>query len=92
MNDNNHISENIKKIISLKFTNSSINVTNYDANVSIVIISQLFEKKSLIERHTMVYNILKHMIDSKEIHSLSLKTYTMNEYMKKSNGKIINKW
>jgi BolA protein len=42
--------------------------------------SPLFEGKSLLERHRMVYAALENEIASEAIHALSLKTLTPSEW------------
>jgi len=51
------------------------------AHLSITIVSSDFDGKSLIERHRLVYKGLKPMIKN-EIHALSLKTHTLDEWQK----------
>ncbi|MGG6295409.1 BolA family protein [Leptolyngbya sp. AN02str] len=41
-----------------------------------VIVSSLFEGKSLIQQHQMVYKAVNQAMSSEAIHALSLKTYT----------------
>ena len=45
----------------------------------LIIVSDDFKKISLINRHRLIYNILKKLI-KKEIHALSIKAHTIEEY------------
>jgi acid stress-induced BolA-like protein IbaG/YrbA len=47
-----------------------------------VVISPVFEGKMMIEQHRMVYGLFKSEIDSNEVHALTLKTYTPQQYSK----------
>tara|TARA_B100001250_G_scaffold412237_1_gene442925 strand:+ start:666 stop:950 length:285 start_codon:yes stop_codon:yes gene_type:complete len=47
-----------------------------------LIVSDDFDNKSLIERHRLIYNLLGKYI-RKEIHAISIKALTKNEYIKK---------
>ncbi len=47
---------------------------------SVVVVSDAFKGKSLIERHRQVYDALSEL--SSEIHALAIKTYTVEELEK----------
>lgn len=53
----------------------------------VTVVSPVFEGKSLIQRHQMVYNALGDMM-REEIHALSMKVFTPSEYRAK--GKPIH--
>lgn len=55
------------------------------AHLQMLIVSSGFEQKSLLDRHKMVYLALADMI-KKDIHALSLKTYTLNEWNQLKKG------
>lgn len=44
------------------------------------IISRLFEGKSLVDQHQMVYGVLREALGSERIHALALKTYTPEQW------------
>ena len=54
--------------------------THFDA----VIVSDVFNDQSMIKQHQLVYSALGNMMQS-EIHALSIKTYTPDEWSKKNN-------
>jgi len=62
-------------------TKQHINHENYNGggHYKMIIVSDAFKKSTLLKRHKMIYNILNKMI-KKEIHALSLKTLTIQEY------------
>ena len=47
-----------------------------------LIVSSAFQGKSMIEQQRMVMGILKSEIDSNEVHALTMKTYTPEQYEK----------
>lgn len=47
---------------------------------SAVIVSSAFEGKRLIGRHQMVYRTLGQRMQTDEVHALSMKTYTPDEW------------
>ena len=69
-------------------TKNHINHTNYDGggHFKMIIVSNEFLGYSLLERHQLIYKILNSMI-KKEIHALSLKTLTINEYNNKKEAR-----
>ncbi|MBC7397903.1 MAG: BolA family transcriptional regulator [Bdellovibrionales bacterium] len=48
----------------------------------VTIISPAFAGKSMVEQQRMVMGILKTEIDSNEVHALSMKTYTPEQFQK----------
>ncbi|QJC36508.1 BolA/IbaG family iron-sulfur metabolism protein [Enterobacteriaceae endosymbiont of Donacia simplex] len=76
------------KPIYLKINNTSQNHDNKKNNflithLEIIIVSNLFNNKSLITRHRLIYHIIGNKF--KNIHSLSLNTYTLSEWKKFKN-------
>ena len=56
--------------------------THFDA----VIVSDVFNGQSMIKQHQQVYSALGNMMQG-EIHALSIKTYTPDEWNQKNNIK-----
>ncbi len=50
------------------------------------IISPAFVGKIMIEQHRMVYDLFKTEVDSGEVHALTIKTYTPEQFERKKNG------
>ncbi len=49
---------------------------------SAVIVSPAFAGKMMMEQHRMVYGLFPSEIQSNEVHALSIKTYTPEQYAK----------
>ena len=45
-----------------------------------MVVSSIFEEKIMIEQHRAVLDLFQKEIDSGELHALSLKTYTPEQY------------
>jgi len=45
-----------------------------------VIVSPVFAGKMMIEQHRMVYGLVQAEVDSGEVHALTLKTFTPEQY------------
>ena len=73
-------SDDIKILIETSIRDA-VAIVSSDDNVHFeaVVISPAFSEKSLIQRHQMVYGCLGSAMGN-EIHALSLKTYTNNEW------------
>tara|TARA_B100001250_G_C19680066_1_gene735435 strand:- start:465 stop:707 length:243 start_codon:yes stop_codon:yes gene_type:complete len=75
----NLIKEMIKKAIS------NANVEVYDTtgtadHFKVIVIADIFEGMSLINRHKLIYKILNKYV-TKEIHALQMVTQTNKEYL-----------
>jgi len=62
-------------------TDKHIHHKNYNdgKHFHLEVVSDIFNNMSILSRHKMIYNILNKMIRN-EIHALSLKTLTIQEY------------
>ncbi|CAL4324555.1 BolA/IbaG family iron-sulfur metabolism protein [Buchnera aphidicola] len=56
------------------------------SHFKIIIISDKFIKKSLIIRHKEVYTLLSSVIDTYNIHGISIHTYTKEEFKNMKNN------
>lgn len=59
-----------------------MDLTGTEDHYQAVVVSPLFQGKLSIERHRIVMDLLKEEIDSGEVHALTLKTYTPEQYSK----------
>ncbi|NIH16518.1 MAG: BolA/IbaG family iron-sulfur metabolism protein [Buchnera aphidicola (Periphyllus lyropictus)] len=78
------------KIKKIKITNQSSvhkNLKKKYSHFKIIIISNYFFRKEILERHRTIYNILSKEIKNK-IHGIELYTYTEKEWNIKKNKKI----
>jgi stress-induced morphogen len=76
----------LEAVIVEKFQPTQVTVQDISggcgSSFKVTIVSALFEGKSLLERHRLVYSILEN--EMKEIHALELgKTWTPTEWDKK---------
>ncbi len=76
----------IKLEINEKLKNADIKIfTNDNKYFNTIIISDDFNDKTLIERQKMIYDIIGKYILNKEIHAISFKTYTKQEWTVENN-------
>ena len=78
--------EDIFKRLSKKIKNSTIEICDNTADsnhFSILIISDMFNKLSLINRHKIIYNLFKDEL-TREIHALQIKAFTPQEWNQKN--------
>ena len=72
----------IKNKIQTFIVKSKVEVkdtTGTGDHFSVIVVSDVFNKMSLIDRHKLVYQSLEKYI-TKEIHALQIKAYTNEEY------------
>ena len=75
----------IQKIIEANLNCNFIKVNGDDGtHFDAVIVSDVFKGQSMIKQHQQVYSALGKMMQG-EIHALSIKTYTPDEWSQKNN-------
>ncbi len=57
-------------------------LTGTQDHYQVLVVSPVFQGKLMVEQHKMIMGILKSEIDSEEVHALSMKTYTPEQYKK----------
>ncbi len=77
----------IERFISEKLDCESLSVDGDGVHFEAHIVSDKFSGISRIGRHQMVYKILGDKMKA-EIHALSIKAYTSEEWTEKSSGKV----
>lgn len=77
--------ELVQQYIADNLNCEHIEVTGDGAHFEALIVSPAFEGKRLIARHQIVYRSLGNRMDS-EIHALSMRTLTPDEYKAEING------
>ena len=77
--------ESIKDDIAKNLECQYLTVEGDGQHFFATIVSNLFENKNRIQRHQIVYNCLGDRM-KQEIHALSMKTLTPNEWENKNNG------
>jgi len=74
--------ENVKMLIQAGFSQAEIEVTGDGSHFQAIVVSPDFTDKTTIKRHQLVYATLGDKVQNNEIHALSLKTYTPDEWDK----------
>ncbi len=59
-----------------------VDLTGTEDHYQAQIVSPAFEGKMMIEQHRMVFKLVQAEVDSGEVHALTLKTYTPEQYIK----------
>lgn len=72
--------EELKKIISTHLKCDYIELEGDGRHWYATIVSEAFSGKRLIQRHQQVYATLGAKIQNDEVHALSMKTYTPQEW------------
>ena len=72
--------EIIKKVLNENIDESIISVSGSEAKYTVEIASDMFLDKNTIDRHKIIYALLDEYIKSGEIHALTIKAYTLDEY------------
>lgn len=60
-----------------------VDLTGTQDHYQALIVSPAFEGKMMIEQHRMVFKLFQSEVDSGEVHALTLKTYTPEQYEKR---------
>jgi len=72
----------ITKVISDQIKYSDLIVEGSEAKYEVQIVSDVFDGKSLIQRHKIIYALLDNYIKTGEIHALTIKAMTLSESKK----------
>ena len=72
--------EIIKKVLNGNIDESIISVSGSEAKYTVEIASDMFLGKNTIDRHKIIYALLDEYIKSGEIHALTIKAHTLDEY------------
>lgn len=59
-----------------------VDMTGTQDHYQALVVSSAFEGKMMIEQHRMVFKTVQAEVDSGEVHALTLKTYTPEQYKK----------
>ena len=59
-----------------------MDLTGTEDHYQVVVVSSQFEGKMMIQQHRMVMAIVQAEIDSGEVHALTMKTFTPEQYEK----------
>ena len=72
---------NITEFLQDKFPDADISFDGEDCSSRLVIVSNIFEGLSILNRHKLVMGTLKEYFQSGELHALSLTTKTPSEIL-----------
>ena len=72
----------ITKIISDGIKYDALTVEGSESKYEVQIVSDVFNGKSLIQRHKIIYALLDNYIKTGEIHALTIKALTVSESKK----------
>ena len=72
----------ITKIISDGIKYDALTVEGSEAKYEVQIVSNVFDGKSTIQRHKLIYSLLDNYIKTGEIHALTIKATTISESKK----------
>ena len=76
--------EKVEALISAGMPGADVTVTGDGRHFEATVVSPGFEGKTLIQRHRMVMETVKAEIASDELHALSIKAYTPEQWQARS--------
>lgn len=76
--------EEVAGLIEAGLAGAKVTVTGDGRHFEAVVISEVFAGKSLVQKQRMVMNTVKEQIESDELHALSIKTFTPEEFISSS--------
>jgi acid stress-induced BolA-like protein IbaG/YrbA len=71
--------EQVKKTIQQEIPDAEVvvnDLTGGGDHLEAIVVSAIFEGKTKVKQHQLVYSALQHEFNSEAIHALALKTYT----------------
>jgi len=71
--------EDVKNHIQQGIPGSEVTVSGEGCNLSVVVVSNSFEGKTMVAEQKMVYATVNDYIASGELHALAIKAYTPEE-------------
>ena len=74
----------VEALIRAGMPGAEVKVTGDGRHFEATVVSDIFEGKTLIQRHRMVMETVKAEIASDELHALSIKTYTPEQWQASS--------
>lgn len=80
------LKEKIKMDILAILNDAEVQIFSKDNKYfNAVVVSDMFKDKDLVARQTLIYNIIGKYIINKDIHAISFKTYTIDEWKDENN-------
>lgn len=80
--------EHIRLLIQAGLPGAQVEVDGDGRHFSAIVVSELFSGKSMVQQHQLVYKSLGGRVGT-EIHALSIKTYTPDQWKKDQDLRVI---
>jgi acid stress-induced BolA-like protein IbaG/YrbA len=80
--------EEVKRLIEAGIPGSQVNVKGDGSHFDAVVISEAFDGLTPVKKQQLVYATVNEQITSGQLHALSIKTYTPDEWEKASKLQI----
>lgn len=74
--------EDVQKMIETGLSDCEVKVTGDGSHFEAIVIGEIFDGLSLVKKQQKVYATLGDKITSGEVHALTIKTFTAEEYAK----------
>ncbi len=78
--------DDIQKLIEAGIPGSQAMVTGAEGKYEATVISDAFDGLTMVKEHQLVYATIKDQIASGELHALSIKAFTVEEWEEKQNS------
>jgi len=72
--------EDVKKLIEDGVDDAEAIISGEGCNLEAVVISDIFEGKSMLAEQKLVFATVNHLIQTGELHALGIKAYTKAEW------------
>ena len=76
--------DQIKQLIEDGLPESTATVSGAEGKYEATVVSSVFEGQTMVKEHQMVYATVRDQIASGELHALSIKAYTPQEWEEKN--------
>ncbi len=81
-------SEEIKRLIERGIPDCRVEITGDGTHFEAIVVSDVFADKTLVQQHQVVYQALGEKMGT-DIHALSLRTYTPEEWDKQQKLRVL---
>jgi len=86
--EENHMLQEIKSLVESSLENVEATVAGEGGHFEVLVVGPCFEGKSLLQKQKMVYASLADKITSGEVHAITIKAYTAEEWKKASRFQV----
>ena len=81
--------EDVQKMIQAGLTDCEVKVTGDGSHFEAIVIGEMFSGLSLVKKQQAVYATLGDKITNGEVHALTIKTFTAEEWAKAQKLKVM---